>query len=293
VFANSELGEKMNSDNVSDFLASHPYSDSTIRTYRDILSRLFARSQDLAKMTASELLTILKQSGWGNARQCVALAATQKYLAWKYGHSHPALTAKLKRVQGKPQRALDPETALKLLASFDSYTAKGARDLAICSLDFDTGLRGSELCRLQLADTDLEHHVLQVIVKGGQWEAAVFGNNTAAHIERWLHYRKIADGQGFLFTHTKTGKGLTPEGLYSIVREWGWRIGIELSPHDLRRSMAVMGVLNGASERSLMEMGRWKSSEMIKRYTRTLRLDQVRKYLAVDNLFGEEPEAEV
>ena len=278
---------------LENFLASNPYADSTLRTYRDILSRIFARSQDLAKMTAPELLNILKQSGWGNSRQCLALAATQKFLTWKYGHSHPALTAKLKRVQGKPQRALDPETALKLLASFDAYTSKGARDLAICSLALDTGLRESELCRLQLADTDLEHRVLQVIVKGGQWAAAVFGNNTVAHIERWLSFRTIADGQGYLFTHTKTGAGLTPEGLYTVVREWGWKIGIKLSPHDLRRSMAVMGVLNGASERSLMEMGRWKSSSMIKRYTRTLRLDQVRKYLVVDNLMDGETETEV
>ena len=283
----------MNIDDVSDFLASHPYSDSTIRTYRDILSRLFSGSQDPEKMTASELLIILKQSGWGNSRQCVALAATQKYLSWKYGHSHPALTAKLKRIQGKPQRALDPETALKLLASFDPYIPKGARDLAICSLALDTGLRESELCRIQLADTDLEHRVLQVIIKGGQWQAAVFGKSTAAYIDRWLHYRKIADGKNFLFTHTKTGAGLTPEGLYSIVREWGWKIGIILSPHDLRRSMAVMGLLNGASERSLMEMGRWKSSDMIKRYTRTLRLEQIRKYLVVDNLLGEDPGEEV
>lgn len=277
-------------DDLSIFLASHPYAESTLRTYRDILSRILARSQDPARMTAPELIKLLQQSGWGNARQCLALAATQKYLAWKYGHSHPALTARIKRITGKPQRSLSPENALKLLASFDTYSAKGARDLAICSLALDTGLRESELCRLQLADTDLEHRALQVIVKGGQWEAAVFGVNTAAHIERWLHYRRIVDGKNFLFTHIKTGQGLTPEGLYTIVREWGWRIGIELSPHDLRRSMAVMGTLNGVSERSLMEMGRWKSSNMIKRYTRTLRLEQIRGFLLVDKLVQDDPE---
>lgn len=278
----------MNTD-LENFLASNPYSEATLRTYRDILSRMLARSQDLANMTASELLTILKQSGWGNARQCLALAATQKFLSWKYGQSHPALMAKLKRIQGKPQRALDPETALRLLASFDPYTPKGARDLAICSLALDTGLRESELCRLQFADTDLEHRVLQVLVKGGQWEVAIFSEETAMNISRWLNYRIIADGKGFLFTHVKTGRGLTPEGLYSIVREWGWRIGIQLSVHDLRRSMAVIGTLNGASERSLMEMGRWKSSDMIKRYTRTLKLEMLRKYLPLDGLLGKKP----
>ena len=147
---------------------------------------------------------------------------------------------------------------------------KGARDLAICALTLDTGLRVSELCRLQQQDVDTEHGVLQVLVKGGQWEAAIFSAETGAHIERWKSYRKIADGQGFLFTHVRTGQGLTPEGLNTIVGDWGGTSGSSSCPHDLRRSMAVIGTLNGASERSLMEMGRWKSSTMIKRYTRTL-----------------------
>jgi site-specific recombinase XerC len=275
----------MNTD-LANFLASHSYADSTRRTYEGILSRIFTRSQDLAKMTAPELLQLLSQSGWGNARQRLALAATQKYLAWKYGDTHPALTAKIKRVQGKIQRALDEETAMKLLASFDTYIPKGARDLAICSLALDTGLRASELCRLQLADTDLERRTLQVIVKGGQWKSAIFGFGTASNIYRWLNYRRIANGQGYLFTHIKTGEGLTPEGLYTIVEQWGLNIGIQLSPHDLRRSMAVIGWLNGASDRTLMEMGRWETPQMLKTYTRTLRLEQMRKYLPVDRLIS-------
>ncbi len=272
---------------LSNFLASYAYAASTRRTYQDILSRLLERSQNLSSMTAAELLIILDQSGWGNARQCVALAAIKKYLAWMYGQSHPALDAKLKRVDGKPQRALTPGIALELLASFDAYTPKGARDLAICALGLDTGLRESELCRLQLADTDLEHRVLQVIVKGGKWKAAVFSAETAAHIERWLHYRAIADGQGFLFTNILTGRGLKPMGLYSIVKGWGKRIGIKLCVHDLRRSFAVIATeLMGAPERVLMEGGRWNNSEMIIRYTRTLKLEAMRKYLPVRGLQG-------
>lgn len=275
----------MNKEEIENFLSSaHPYAETSKRTYRDVIPRIIDKASNPASLTAAELIQLLSQSGWGNARQSLALAAIKKYLAWAYGRGHPALTAKLKRVLGKPQRSLNPEVALKLLASFNAYTPKGARDLAMCSLLLDTGLRESEICRLQQSDTDLEHRILQVIVKGGQWEAAVFGENTAAHIERWLHYRRIADGQGYLFTHVKTGEGLTPEGLYMIVKEWGKRIDIKLSPHDLRRSMAVIGVLNKVSERSLMEMGRWKSSDMIKRYTRNIQLEQMRQFLAVDHL---------
>lgn len=270
------------------FLSSFPYAETTKRTYLDVLTRLVGHFADPALITATDLLEFLKQSGWGNARQCVALAASQKYISWKYGHDHPALSAKLKRIVGKPQRALDADTALRLLASFNPHRAKGARDLAICALALDTGLRESELCRLQQADVDIEHHVLQVIVKGGQWAAAVFSEETAAHIQHWKAYRKIADGQGFLFTNTFTGKGITPEGLQSIVREWGKKIGIKLSPHDLRRSFAVLATINGAPERTLMAGGRWQSSMMITRYTRTLKLEAMRQFLPMSNLKNDE-----
>src|SRR3990172_3160225 len=274
-------------DDLSNFLASFPYAESTRRTYLDILSRIFAMSQDIANMSAPNLLKILNESGWGNSRQCVALAAIQKFLTWKYGQAHPALAAKIKRFRGKPQRALTPEVALKLLASFDPYTSKGARDLAICTLALDTGLRASELCRLQLSDTDLDRRVLQVVVKGGQWAAAVFSAQTAEHIRRWLNYRKPTKGQGFLFANTFTGKGITPEGLNQIVRQWGLHIGIKLSPHDLRRSFAMLATeLMGAPERILMEGGRWSNSDMIQRYTRTLKLEAMRKYLPVSGLLG-------
>jgi len=76
--------------------------------------------------------------------------------------------------------------------------------------------------------------------------------------------------------------------LNQIVRQWGIAIGIKLSPHDLRRSFATLATeLMGAPERILMEGGRWSNSEMIQRYTRTLKLEAMRKYLPVSGLMGE------
>jgi integrase len=266
-----------------DFLSSFPYAASTKRTYLNILTRFTVEVTNPQTITAGELLAWIDKAEWGSSRQCVALAATQKYLGWKYGQ-HPALSAKLKRVTGKPQRALEHDTALELLASFDPYTPKGARDLAICALALDTGLRVSELCRLQQADTDTDKRVLQVIVKGGQWEAAVFSEETAAHLERWKLFREKLNPKGYLFVNTYTGAGLKPNGLGNIVKHWGKRIGIKLSPHDLRRSFAVLATVNGAPERVLMAGGRWSSSQMVNRYTRTLKLEAMRRYLPMSKL---------
>lgn len=274
--------------NIENFLSSaYNYAETTKRTYRDTIIPILAQVDNPAALDAADLINLISKSGWGNSRQCVALAAIKKYLAWTYGNHHPALNAKLKRITGKPQRALDPKTAIKLLASFDTYTAKGSRDLAICSLDIDTGLRASELCRLQQEHTDLDKCTLQVIVKGGQWKAAVFSTQTAEHIRRWMLYRAVADGKGYLFTNAHTGEGLTPEGLNRIVRTWGDNIGIKLSPHDLRRTFATLATLMGAPERVLMEGGRWANTDMIQRYTRTLKLDTMRRYLPVAGLLSD------
>lgn len=267
---------------IENFLSSHPYAETTKRTYLDILKRLINHEPDT--LTAQTLLDFINSQNWGNSRSCVALAASQKYLSWAYGNSHPSLTAKIKRVTGKPQRALTSDTARLLLASFDPYTPKGSRDLAIATLALDTGLRCSELCRLLQSDTNTQQRVLQVIVKGGQWEAAVFSDETAAHIDRWNEFRKNLHPKGELFCNILTGNKLTSNGLNSTIKIWGQNIGIKLSPHDLRRSFAVISTENGAPERVLMAGGRWTNSQMIQRYTRTLKLDAMRKYLPVHSL---------
>lgn len=269
---------------IESFLASYPYAETSKRTYRDVIPKVLEKVPEIQNLTAPALIQIIKSiESWGNSRQCVALAACQKYLAWMYGISHPALTAKIKRETGKQQRAFDHQTALKLLASFNTYEAKGARDLAICSLLLDTGLRASEICHIQQADTNTHNLSLQVIVKGGQWEIAIFTEQTAAHIEHWKQFRTIKDGQGFLFHNIKTGKGLTPEGLYRIIETWGKNIGIALGPHDFRRSMAgIATIMTNTPERTLMDMGRWKSTAMVTKYTRHLRIEQARKHLITD-----------
>lgn len=268
---------------IANFFAAHNYAESTVITYRHILA-IFLQENDPQTLDAADLVAFVKSKGWGNSRQQVALFACKKYIVWRYGATHPALSARIKRETGKPQRALDAKTALELLASFDRFSPKGARDLALCSLALDSGLRESELCRIEIPYVDLEHCTLQVLVKGGQWEAAVFTPETAAHIQHWMAYRLPISGLGYLFTSTRDGRKLHPHVLYAIVANWGKKIGIKLSPHDLRRSFATLATEMGAPERIIMEGGRWKHSDMIKRYTRTLRLDAMRAYLPTKGL---------
>ena len=150
------LGKVKKMDLVEEFLASNKYAASTKDSYRRILVRMLAEVPDPLHLSAAGLVDWIASQGWGNSQQCVAVGASRKFLRWRYGTSHPALSARIKAEGSKPQRTLMPEKALELLMWFDTSSPHGARDLAMAAVMLDTGLRASEICRLQVADTDLE-----------------------------------------------------------------------------------------------------------------------------------------
>lgn len=267
-----------------EFLASQAYAENTKDHYRRVFERVLM-GRELRKLGAAELVKMIKSMGWGNSQECVAVAASRKYLRWRFGEKHPALGAKIKSQPSKLQRTLTVELALELLMSFDE-TPKGRRDLALAATLLDTGLRASEICRLKLADVDLDHGVCQVIIKGGQWGVGVISEITVGYIREWLQVRTVAVGVGSLFTNIQHGTQLTREGLQCIMKVWGKRVGILLSPHDFRRSYACIASVFGAPSRLVQIGGRWSSIDMVEHYTRAIKADAMRPYLPVSRLLN-------
>lgn len=267
---------------IQNFLSSRTYAETTKRTYSDILSH-FTDSTSPATITAPELITYIQSRGWGNARQCLALACITTYLKTTYGSIHPAVNAKIKRSGGKLQRSITQSQLDQLLATFDRHSPKGARDLAIASMLSQTGFRCAEICSLKQADTDTEHGNAQVIAKGGQWRLGLFNPDTAAHIEHWKRFRETLEPKGgYLFVSLKSnyvGHGLTPEGLNRIIAKWGERINIALSPHDFRRGFATITGENGGPDTLIMYGGNWSSQSSFNKYTRRAQLAALRKFL--------------
>ncbi len=276
---------------VEDFLASDEYSESTKASYRRILDKL-VKVESLESWTASDLLTFVKSNVKGspqqNTQQYVALCACRSFITWRYGQVHPARSARIKRVNPKKQRSLTMDQLVELLASFDTSTAIGARDLAILAVAIDTGLRRAELARLRLADVNLDKLNLQVIVKGGQWGTGAFSQQTAFYVSAWLEFRKPAKGVETLFVNLLknkyNGKPLTGHGIKMIFRKWSKKVGFEFSPHDARRTFATISTLLGAPSKTLMVAGRWSNLEMVDRYTRNITEDAIRQYLPIANL---------
>lgn len=268
---------------VENFLASFPYAEKTEEAYRRILSKVVSH-RDLHALDASQLIQLLNRPGWGNSQQNVALHCIKKFLRWKYGDLHPALAARIKRIQPPPRRSLTPDQALQVLASFNTYKPAGARDQAIIAFGLDTGFRRSEICRVQLAHVDFYNNTARALCKGGQWGIGAFTPETAQVIQRWLNFRKPADGIGNLFVNIYNGKALTGYGLGCIFKRLSERLDFKISPHDLRSSFATLATFYGAPSRSLQIAGRWKSQEMVEHYTGNLQINAARPFLPMANL---------
>lgn len=272
----------MNTD-VENFLASHPYAESTKESYRRVLAPIATRS-DLHTLDAANLIQLIDKPGWGNAQQNVALFCIQKFLRWKFGSSHPALSAKIKRIKSKPRRSLTEDKALQVLASFNPYKPAGARDLALIAFGLDTGFRRAELGTLQLADIDFNTNTATALCKGGQYSLAAFTRETAIIIQSWLQLRRPADSVGNLFVNIFTGRALTGDGIACIFKRLSKVLGFQISAHDLRSSFATLATIYGAPSRTVQVAGRWSSIEMVEHYTGHITLEAIKPYLPMANL---------
>jgi len=230
------------------------------------------------------VIQFIHRPGWGNSQQRVALHCVKKFLSWRYGALHPALSARIKRIEPPPRRSLNPDQALQVLASFNTYTPAGARDQAIIALGLDTGFRRAELCSLQLADINFYTNTARALCKGGQWGMGAFTEETAHILQHWLNFRRPADGVGNLFVSVYDGSAITGDGMNCIFKRLSKRMGFKISAHDLRSSFATLATLYGAPTRSLQLAGRWRSPEMVEHYTGNLQIDAVRPFLAMANL---------
>lgn len=260
---------------LDNFLASHNYSEATKSTYAYVIREL--EGQPIRKWGAGELFKFVKRENWGDSMQYVALNACKSFIRWKYGEKHKALSAKIKHVKSKQQRSLNQQQLIQLLAMFDTYTPRGARNQCIVALAADSGLRVAELARVSLANMDLEKRKIEVKTKGGQWEFASYSPETAAIIDRWLSYRNDPNKINTLFM-------LKTSSIKTLFRRWSKKVGFKISPHDCRRGFAMMSMRNGAPTRIIQEAGRWGEIGMVEHYTRGIEAEAIQPYLPMHNL---------
>jgi integrase/recombinase XerD len=154
---------------------------------------------------------------------------------------------------------LSLEQIEKIIQAPDPAQPKGLRDRAMLEVLYATGLRVSELCRLLVADINLDMGVLRTTGKGNKQRLVPIGKNAVKAVETYLRGGRglLLKGRGspFLFV-TARGDYMTRQAFWALLGAHARKAGIfhNVTPHVIRHSFATHLLEGGADLRSVQIM---------------------------------------
>lgn len=136
-------------------------------------------------------------------------------------------------------------------------TLRALRDRAILEVLFSTGLRLSELCKLNRYE-NFNRGELSVRGKGDKIRVVFVSDTAQTTIKNYLEKRPDTEEQLFVSLN-KNGKvigKITPRAVQRLVDRYARQAGItkRLTPHSLRHLFATDLLMNGADLRSVQEL---------------------------------------
>jgi len=211
------------------------------------------------------------------------LAAIRAYAAWLVEtgqlHTNPAEHVKLIEEQPLAPKALDRRqlAALEreLERSLNAATTQAARflrtrDLAIILLLANSGLRVAELCGLQVPDVVVNERSGSVTVrrgKGNKVRSVPLNVEARRPLHAWELLRLTVEDCTRVFFCDHQGQPLQPRGVQHLLKEYGRRAGIEVTPHILRHTFAKSLADAGVRAEEIAALLGHSKLETTRRYT--------------------------
>jgi site-specific recombinase XerD len=218
-------------------------SETAVREFRLWLNRQAGVSGDMKKKTQNYYL--------------IALRAFLKYMRKLGIESLSPEKIELAKVGGRDLDLITADELNRLMSAPKGGELMALRDRAIMELLFSTGLRVSELCRLD-RDLDLSRDEFSVRGKGDKVRVVFLSSSAKIAIKEYL--AKRGDLEGALFIgYGRAGKksdALTPRSVERIVKQYAIKAGItrKVTPHVIRHSFATDLLENGADLRSVQAL---------------------------------------
>jgi integrase/recombinase XerD len=261
-----------------DFLAYLEFerglSRNTLEAYRSDLLQfgrfLDKRGESAVTASSADVSDFLSGLAQGNGRPPASAATIHRKAACLrsfYRHlrregvrdSDPTAALSSPRRGRKLPQVLTRDEVNRLLSMPQGTEPAALRDRALLETMYACGLRASETIGLELADLDLEEHVLRARGKGSKERVVPIGRKAVEALCLYLERGrpKLVGGrlEPHLFVNFRGGP-LTRQGLYKIVRRHALRAGLadRMSPHTLRHTFATHLLSGGCDLRSVQEM---------------------------------------
>jgi site-specific recombinase XerD len=155
--------------------------------------------------------------------------------------------------------------------------ARAVRDHAIIAMLWWTGMRRSEVCRLDLSDVDLDAGEMKVYKRtktGKPRIVPILSTDLMEVLDRWVRFRRVyrADDPALFIGVGKNGKKgrarLLPNGLGTMIRRRAEHARVEAPTHAFRRGRAEEFERDGADPVDVDRMMGWADDRQRRRYTR-------------------------
>ena len=201
--------------------------------------------------------------GWSTQRE--HLGALKDFFRWLARQNviihNPASEIELPRPEKRlPQEVLTQAQVEKLLSIPDTNDLLGVRDRAMLELFYSTGIRRTELCRLDLPDLNTERRTLHVRLGKGRKDRVVpVGERALFWVERYLREvrpRLCLDTRTQALFLTGYGEAFNPDVVSRMVAAWLKRAGgpRQGACHTLRHACATHMLEHGADVRFIQQL---------------------------------------
>jgi len=270
----------MFSDYLADFLdymeVEKGRSLKTIENYSLYLNRFYEFAGDI-KVGKIDLDMVSKWRKWLNRYRgedgreiskttqnyhLIALRSFLKYLARRDVKALAPEKIELATAKRPQVSFLDADEVMALFDACDTSNIIGLRDRAILELLFSTGLRVSELVKLNIDSINLDKGEFSIRGKGQKDRPVYVSDSAKEALHNYLKARK--DSYEALFVQASKRKNedditisrLTPRTIQRIVERYRTKAGItkHVTPHTLRHSFATDLLGNGADLRSVQSL---------------------------------------
>ena len=171
---------------------------------------------------------------------------------------------------------LNKQEVEKLIAAPESSQPRGLRDRAMLEFLYATGVRVSELCKIQVSDVEMNHGFVRVMGKGRKQRIVPVGRAAVSAVGEYLESGRPkllkARRSPYLFV-TARGGAMTRQAFWKLLGAYGKKAGIfhDLTPHVIRHSFATHLLEGGADLRSVQTMLGHADISTTQIYTHVLR----------------------
>jgi site-specific recombinase XerD len=285
----SDLPKKI--DQFLDYLRVEKGSSPlTLRNYRHYLTRFYnwmnqTTSDEITQRVITDYRLFLskledkKKQNLTKRTQSYHIIAMRSFLKWLIKNDYAVLSPEkidLPKVEDRQVKFLNGEQVDRLLNAPSLSSIQGKRDKAILEVLFSTGLRVSELTKLDRDKVDLERREFGIIGKGGKARVVFLSQRAADWVNIYLKARDDLYNPLFIRHKLKNDVAIADEKMRLTVRSVQRlvkkyvrkvKLPVEATPHVLRHSFATDLLIAGADMRSVQEMLGHKNISTTQIYT--------------------------